>query len=273
MNIPTIIDYLQRKLARSKFAVKLAVLLRNQCRCVIKYSLTESPNFILNGEAWLLNLIAPKSLTFIDVGANLGEWSSLFLESMPQGGKGLLFEPSDYAIDCLKKRFDQVEQIEVIQAAVSDKPGQMFFFEEPEAGHTSSLVAGLSNSMAIQKNVTVTTIDDEVEQRQWRHIDFLKIDAEGYDLHIMRGCSRLLAKQQISVIQFEYGGAWALAGSTLAGAFNLLDSFGYKTFLLKSQGIYELNYKRYEEFFAYANFVAVAPNKMLDMQPFLKGIV
>lgn len=277
MRTRQIINYflnnLHKTLANSTLAVKAAILLRNQCRCVIKYHLTEDTNPIKNGEAWLVKLIAPNSSNFIDVGANLGNWTKLFLESTINGEqkKGFLFDPSDYAIEKLKHRFGHLEGIKVIQGAVSDTLGQKSFFEEPEAGETSSLVAGFSNPNAIEKNVVLTTLDAEVEKYKVEYVDFLKIDAEGYDLYVLRGASGLLAQQKIGIIQFEYNSPWALSGCTLAAAFNLLNSAGYKVFLLKSTGLYELNYNFYGEYFEYSNFVAVSPKKMPALASYIRG--
>ena len=88
-------------------------------------------------------------------------------------------------------------------------------------------------------------------------IDFLKIDTEGHDLHVLRGAAGLLERKAIGVIQFEYVDAWAPAGATLGAALDLLAGFGYRAFLLKREGLYHFDYKTFGEFFTYANFVAM----------------
>jgi FkbM family methyltransferase len=273
MNNRELLNYLHKELGKSPLAVRLAILLQNQCRCIIKYHLNEDANFFYNGEAWLARLIAPTSSTFIDVGANIGNWTSLFLEAAPEHIEGLLFEPSDYAIAKLKQRFEGLVKLSLIKAAVSDNIAQMSFFEEPEAGEMSSLVAGFSNSHATKKVVNVTTLDAEVEKRKLGHIDFLKIDTEGYDLHVLRGACGLLSQHQIGLIQFEYGGAWASAGSTLAAGYSLLESYDYQVLLLKSSGLFELDYRTYGEYFGYSNFVAISPQNKLKMKHLVKGKV
>ncbi len=273
MSISLIIDSIHQKLARSSLAVRLAILTRNQCRRVIRYHLNEDANPFKNGEAWLVKNLAKDSSVFIDVGANVGTWTDFFLKSMSNEGKGILFEPSEQAIYKLRQHFAQKSSIELVNAAVSDISGEMSFFEEPNSGETSSLVEGFSNSTASKKLVKVVTLDDEVEKRSLEHIDFLKIDTEGYDLHVLRGTSRLLENNKIDVIQFEYNSPWAFAGSTLAEAFRLLKSFGYKVFLLKSTGLFEFNYASYGEYFEYSNFIAISPNKYSKIQHLVKGVL
>jgi len=270
MSTNTFLDGLHRSLGRSQLASRLAVLVRNQCRRIIACHLSEGPNFSNNGEAWLNKFFAIRSSVFVDVGANVGRWTELFL-SEGGGKKGLLFEPSEYAFEVLNKRFQNMQNITVIKACVSDSVGEISFFEEPEGGETSSFDPKFSSSKAIKRVVATTTLDVEAKQHQLTHIDFLKIDTEGYDLHVLHGSAGLLSGQKIGVIQFEYNAPWAAAGSTLRSAFDLLKSFGYQVFLLKSSGLYKLNYDVYGEYFEYSNFVAVSPNSLADLQPYLKG--
>ena len=273
MNLNDIIDRTQQFLGSRPLAVYLAIKLRNQCRGIIKYYLNSGSNHLKNGEAWLARQAASNSFIFIDVGANVGNWTHFFREAASGNVKGLLFEPSQQAVEKLRQRFQQVDEIEILEYAVSDEVGEMYFYEEPNAGETSSLVASFSHSTAAKKIVQLTTIDIEVEKRNWEYIDFLKIDAEGYDFHVLRGASNLLCQERIGIIQFEYNSPWALVGSTLGSALRFLNSFGYKIFLLKETGLFELRYEIYGEYFEYSNFVAIAPNRQTYFQAFVRGYI
>lgn len=268
MNLANFLDNIHQKLSQSSLAVNIALKIQNQCRSIIKYNLGESKYLDQNGEGWLARQIAPSSSTFIDVGANLGEWTEIFYNNMSNPKIGLLFDPSPLAFQQLQNKFKNTSNIELINAAVSDIADEMSFYENPDSFDKSSLVGDRHNSNLIETKVKVTTLDIEIEKRQIPYIDFLKIDAEGYDLHVMRGAKNLLSKQSIGVIQFEYIGAWAESSSTLIAALNLLKSYDYQVFLLKSSGLYEFDYDLYQEYFAYSNFVAVSPNKINLIQPY-----
>ena len=192
---------------------------------------------------------------------------------VPGATTGFLFEPSEYAFECLSKRFQQVKDITTMNICLSDKVGDMEFFEEPEGGQESSFSSSVSCSKAVKKNVKSSTLDVEAERYCLVHIDLLKIDTEGYDLHVLRGCSGLLSEKRIEVVQFEYGASWAFAGSKLIAAFNLLESFGYNVFILKSKGLYTLDYPVYGEYFEYSNFVALSPNSLKRFHPYIKGSI
>ena len=256
--ISSILGRMHRILGRSAPAARAALLLRNQCNQVIHRSLSDGPDCRTNGEAWLIKEVARPNQVFVDVGANVGEWSSLYREAAEGKARGVLIDASETACAALEKRFGSSPGIEIIHAAVSDVEGTMSFFEEADAGTHSSLVRSFASDDARKRTVRVTTVDTEAERLGLRRIDFLKVDAEGYDLHVLRGSQRLLAERRIGVVQFEYNTPWAAVGSTLASALSLLEGFGYDTFLLKADGLQQFRYDRYGEFFACSTFVAKA---------------
>ncbi len=267
-------DRLQQTAARSAFLVRCAILIRNQARCVIKYHLAEGPNVSDTGERWLQDVAARSGERFIDVGANVGDWLAGLA-----GLKGrtpfqaIAFEPSQSALQLLSSRFATDPRIEIVPMAVGDCAGELTFVEEPEAGKGSSLVAGFARFEGRARTVNVTTLDDEMEKRGWKTVDFIKVDAEGFDARVVRGCGRALRDGRIGVLQFEYNRAWQLAGETLYGCYRMLESCGYRVFLLKREGLYVLDYGRYEEYYEYSNFVAIAPSAMARYESFVRGTI
>src|SRR5256885_229728 len=88
-----IVDAAQRALGRSRTVTRGAVLMRNQCNRVIAYHLSRSHDAADNGELWLVRQLAPELRTFVDVGANVGDWSAGVLDVAPSA-TGILVEPS-----------------------------------------------------------------------------------------------------------------------------------------------------------------------------------
>ncbi|HEX8806893.1 MAG TPA: FkbM family methyltransferase [Candidatus Aquilonibacter sp.] len=269
-----IVDRLQRLAAKSPLLVRLAVAVRNQCRCVIKYHLAESPDALESGERWLVERVASYGERFIDVGSNIGDWLGMVQESM-QGRTfaALAFEPSCSAYKALEGRFRGEPRITLFNVALGSAPGSLAFFEEPDAGRGSTLVADFMRTQGTTRTVTITTLDAALNQVGWTHADFLKIDAEGYDLQVLRGACEALAAREFGVLQFEYNRAWQLTGDTLRGAYMLLEANGYRIFVLKRDGLYTLNYLRYEEYFEYTNFVAIAPEQIARFEDRIRGMI
>jgi len=256
-----------RFLSRQPAVVSLALKLRNQCNRIIQCSLEDTAHSAINGEGWWIRTIAPHCQTFVDVGANVGHWSATFCQFLSAQGRGLLFEPSAGAQTILQERFAADSRLEIVAAALSDTVGTARFYEEPNAGETSSLVAQHSQAQAQSRWVPVTTLDRAIAKRDWERVDFLKIDAEGYDFHVLRGAQELLQQQRIGSLQFEYNAPWALVGSTLGAALRFLHDFGYTSFLLKAAGLHRFDYAKYGEFFGYANFVALSPAQLPMVEP------
>jgi FkbM family methyltransferase len=257
----------QGLLSRSRLGVVSAIKFKRQCDGIIGQRVGSGIAHDKNGEAWLVRRIAPSSKMFVDVGANVGAWSLMFASEMGKEPRGLLFEPSPPTARKLREVINaaSLKELEVIACAVGDRSGSAMFHVESDHGETASLVAGHSLPGSTPVLVQVTTLDDEIANRKLGRVDFLKIDAEGFDLRVLKGAESCLRQQLIKVVQFEYNHPWAAAGSTLADAYRYLESFGYKVRLLKSDALYKLDPKLTGEYYKYSNFVAYCPDSLTEI--------
>lgn len=264
MGLHEILDWWRRAAAQSPTAVKGAIKLRNQAQMVLGSHVTRAAcdiDLMKNGEAMFAADMAPFVTTFIDVGANVGDWTAYLLTQAPAGVQGLAIDPSHSAGASLRARFAGESAVEVACVAVTapGAPAEVTFFEEPDAGQTASLVPGTSATNARAVKVPTATIAQIVERRGWARLDLLKIDTEGYDLHVLRGCQALLAAQRIGAVQFEYNSQWRPARSSLLTAYQLLEEHGYTVYLLTPAGLQPFPIDEVGDFFSYANFVALSP--------------
>jgi FkbM family methyltransferase len=265
----------QRALSRSRLAVFAARKIRNQAEMVLQWYLGEDQRREFNGEQELIEQLAPGLISFIDVGANVGDWSDLLLRSGQSEKRGILIEPSGSAFARLMTRFRENAQVKIVRAAASDEIGEASFYEESDAGETSSLLdfchpQGLGTTTV---RVPITTVDREAKAAGWDSVDMLKIDTEGYDLHVIRGAGELLGRTAIGLLQFEYGSVWAYAGSTLAAAMSFLQDRGYRVFLIRTTGLHPLNYTRWGEYYRMSNYLAVSPRYMPLIKPLIRSEV
>lgn len=264
-NLYSLVDSGQRLMGRSRSAARLAFYLRNQCNRVLRSYIGGDPDPETNGEAWLVRKIAPRISTFVDVGANVGNWAEMVWAQQPSA-RGVLLEPAESALERLTTRFAAEQRATIVAAAAGAQQGTLEFFEDAAAGETSSLFASHAPNGARRREVRVVTVDSVCGELGLERVDLLKIDAEGYDFQVLRGAQGLFAQQRVDVVQFEYNQPWANAGGTLAAAHELLERSGYRVFALKGEaGLRPFDYARFGEFFDYANFVALSPRAATDL--------
>jgi hypothetical protein len=132
-----VIDLLHRTLSKSSICSRACAKIRNQANCVVGYHLGESADGSKNGEFHLIDVLAPSCNTFVDVGANVGNWTEHFLRK--KTATGFLFEPSQQCISVLEAKFKD-KPITLRNVAVGDYSGFISFVEEENCGEGSSIL-------------------------------------------------------------------------------------------------------------------------------------
>jgi FkbM family methyltransferase len=190
MKLQTTLAHMHRLLGRSEILARLARNIRNQANSVVSCHFSEIDNSISYpgeySEGRLIDLIAPSAQNFIDVGANVGLWSSRFIASMKRPPNGLVVEPH---LECFKKlqaEYGKYPEVKVVQAAVSDYIGAATFYESQSSSALSSLSSPNAGGHA-ERRIPVTTLDREVIALGWNRVSMVKIDAEGEDFFASEG--------------------------------------------------------------------------------------
>ena len=254
-----LLNKLQHVIARNRFAVRLAVKLLNQCRLVIGYHLTPTCHSTENGELLVWTEIAPHVRSFVDVGANVGDWAHEILELTRRRHEvsGLLVEPTPSLAVGLRQRYQDNPRIIIEESALGADVGTATFFVSNHCSEHSSLVMeDASNANSI--SVKINTLDELLTQHKISDVDLVKIDTEGNDFNVLLGARSFLKRNAIHAIQFEYGNNWKVAGHTLHEAFRYLHSFGYSCHLVTPEGLRVYDLQRYGELFLYSNFLALS---------------
>jgi len=260
-------------LARSELVTRAAVAVRDQANTLVRLRMTDSPWVAYSGERWLIDVLAPHCSVFVDVGGNTGVWSELMLAADGPPKRGLMFEPSTSALALLRAKFAAHPELTIIPMAVSDAPGTTTFYEEENAGGTSSCVPGYSKPTARARTVEVTTVDAALAAHGLDHVDVMKVDVEGFDLRVLKGARTLLTEHRVGLVQFEYNEMWLGAGSTLREAVDWLESLGMEVYLLNARGLWRPNFRRYGEHLGLSNYVAISPEWQERMRPYMRGAI
>ena len=142
--------------------------------------------------------------TFVDVGANIGYFTALGAQCVGSAGRVLAIEPSPYAHDRLALLVDenQLNQVRIIQAGLSDTPGELnLYLAKDSTNHAPTMVPCED---AVVDSVSVRTLDDVCEEYGIERIDLMKMDVEGYEHHVLEGAPRMLSEGRITAILSEF---------------------------------------------------------------------
>jgi FkbM family methyltransferase len=137
---------------------------------------------------------------FLDVGANYGLFS-FGLEGRHSGKIDFhLFEPNPKLVGIIERTralYGRM-RLALVQAAVSDKPGEVSFaVVEDQTGISHIDEAG-------ELTVRTLTLDDYLAEQAIPAVGLVKIDIEGYELWALKGAEASLKSRRIQAVYFEF---------------------------------------------------------------------
>jgi FkbM family methyltransferase len=173
-------------------------------------------------------------MTIIDVGANAGVYTFSAARAVGSTGRVLAVEPFSKCVQYLSEtcRINNLNWVKVCAGAASDRNGtaKLSLSAASELNELVSEEDGAKQASGNFEEVECFTLDSLVAKENVQQVDFLKIDAEGHELQVLRGSDRLL-KQFSPIILYEN-----ISDSTSSNlpVANFLISMGYKLFTYRS---------------------------------------
>lgn len=202
---------------------------------------------------------APKLVCF-DVGANVGQFTTLLHQVM--GDQAIIhsFEPSAATFQNLQKNTAAFSGVTVHHLGLGESPGKLQLFTNNDTSLIASLYPRRLDHFGIQmdknEEVDILTLDGFCAQNNISHIHFLKMDVEGHELSVLKGGKALLQSAKIDFIQFEFGGC-NIDSRTYFQDFWYLLSNDYTIYRIVKDGLYEIRaYHETLENFITTNFLA-----------------
>ena len=185
--------------------------------------------------------------TFIEIGANDGEQHDHLRPYILAGGwRGLMVEPVPYVFERLRRNYEGVEGVTLVNAAIAARDGTAPFFHLRDATDAERATlpdwydgVGSFNREALlshapqMPDIAERVVELEVEALSFdtlcaRHgideLDLLLIDTEGYDWEILRHVD--FARHRPRVVVYEH---FHLPPADRAACLAHLEAAGYET--------------------------------------------
>jgi FkbM family methyltransferase len=142
----------------------------------------------------LLTLLQPGD-TFVDIGANVGMATLTAARALGPDGRILAFEPNPEVSSILSQSLirNGLDQVELYPNAIGEKPGRFSLFV-PDDNHGE---ASLGTQFADRpgKLVEVEVVDGG-RLAALDRCDFIKIDVEGYEVHVIEAIAETIRRHR-----------------------------------------------------------------------------
>lgn len=172
---------------------------------------------------------------FFDVGANIGYLSAVAANCVGPIGQVHAFEPAPRYFARLQSLAARNPNFTIVanNCAAGDSPGRARLFLTREPGQ-NTFVDGYKSRVDITstEEARLIRLDDYIEQNGLTEISMIKIDAEGYELPILRGLERYFrSTSHRPVVLCEIAPrAYPLLGVRLDDLRDFMLRFGYSAF-------------------------------------------
>jgi FkbM family methyltransferase len=211
-----------------------------------------------------LNFISNKEkITFIDVGANNGQYSKNFILFYSNTDQILLFEPIKKEIKNIKSNLSNFRN-KIIFCCAIGKKNRITHFHYNEKNTTSASIfeySKLLKSISSNNNQTIKVKEDSLNN-YFKYIDIknkliIKIDVQGNELQVVKNASKFLKKADLVIVETSFVVEYQ----------NQKPSFSPICALLLKYDLYPVHFQGYSKdnsFYAYERDVIFVRKKYLD---------
>lgn len=192
-------------------------------------------------EMRFLNTFLKPDMTFVDVGANQGEFT-LFASKRVPNGTVIAFEPMSLFYDRLVTNvaLNKLDNVRCLRVGLSDTSGEVpIYFNEDNALNHEGLASlfPLGEREGGKEVITLTTLDAVVNTHGIDRVDFIKIDVEGSELPVLKGAESALRRFKPALMVELNDETASKAGYKVGDMVSWLQSLGYIPFQIAKRGL------------------------------------
>lgn len=147
---------------------------------------------------WLLQTLLYPRMTFLDVGAHIGEFTLIGAQMVGSQGKAIAIEPLPPCAEAIRRNasMNSLNQVKVYDGALSDYSGKIGFQSDSE--QSSGWISTEPERVTFE--ATCWTLDDFFSSAGIAKADVVKLDAGGNELAVLRGGAKVLGNGKVGVL-------------------------------------------------------------------------
>jgi FkbM family methyltransferase len=211
-----------------------------------------------------------EGFTVIDVGANMGIFTTLFARLVGKKGFVYAFEPEPANIALLKKNiaFNKYENVKVEEKAVSNKAGKinLYICDGHNGGHR---IRKPLNDARFKESIEIEAISiDNYFEGSDAKIDFVKIDVEGAEYLVLKGMERIVDKFNPDILAEFLPEALFYSETSPEDYIGFFTSRGYAIYDVTNQGLVKTSLQELTSKYTIGNgqFTNIFATKGIDKQ-------
>jgi FkbM family methyltransferase len=189
-----------------------------------------------SGTGWDISAEAKAALPFLsegaivfDVGANCGDWSLELRRLANFKLNFFMFEPQEACRELLARL--PIEHKVIVRAAVGESCGVATLYSPGPGWANASLYdrrdSAFEHQTFLPVQVPLLSLDEFIYENGLDRIDYLKIDVEGHELEVLKGCRESLSSGLIKAIAFEFGTGNVNSRTYFRDFWDLLTRYNY----------------------------------------------
>jgi FkbM family methyltransferase len=197
-------------------------------------------NSFEQAESTLVKSVLKSGDIALDVGANLGYYTMLFVSLVGDKGHVYSFEPMPKLFDSLKqstKRNGFDDRVAAFNAALSDEIGQVPLIFAPGSDNWGGAALWAGREVLPHHTTIAVTTGPLSFFSKLDRIEFVKIDVQGAEPLVIRGCSDVLAASKPLILSEVHPAMLrTVSDQSVEGYFRQLESIGYEAHSLTRDG-------------------------------------
>ncbi len=186
-------------------------------------------------ERQLLRKILFRGAVVVDAGANIGIYSQFLARCVGRTGLIHSFEPSPENFERLQVATRNLANVRLSRAAIGEFSGRskLYVSDQLNVDHRTYIAEGDSRATV---PIDIVALDDYFKSGQ--RVDLIKMDIQGYELHALRGATRVLKENpEINLLLELWPSGLEQAGVRWEELVQTLQNFNMELALIRTHGL------------------------------------